>query len=88
MGIDDIAGPGAGEQLSNRSPVIERMNLDGLQKRSEPGLTPTVSPDLCNHWIGRVESPAFSLQRRDHHSGRFFVPIDRDQEPGIEHHNW
>lgn len=84
--IDDVTGTSACEQEAYRSPVVEWMDFDRLEKRRQSSLTLTISPYLSNNGIGRVQRNTTPLKRRDQDTGRLLVAINRDEKPSVENH--
>ena len=52
VGVDDVGGPGSGQEQSHRRPVVERVDVHDLQEGGQSSLAAPIPPDLGDDGMG------------------------------------
>lgn len=84
VGVDDVAGTGVRQQVSDFGSVIEADNDDCLQESREACLPGTITPHLRHNWVCRREWRLVDERGGEKHLRRVFTSIDGDEESGVK----
>ena len=53
--VDDVRSARCRQPAPNRDRFVERMDLEVAHCSGQIGLACRVAPNLCEHWVGRVQ---------------------------------
>lgn len=86
VSIDDIRCAGVRQQCAHRTTVVHGMHIDRTQERGQASLTRSVSPDLGDDRLSRVQIGLRSQCRRDERMGAPLASVDGDQKASTKDH--
>lgn len=86
MCVDHVGCSCAGKQFADFRAIIEGVDRHRCEELGKAGLTSTVSPNLRNDGMGRMQRDVFSLGSGEELLRCAFVTVNGDQEPCVEDH--
>jgi len=84
VGVDDVAGARACQQVSDDQSVIEGDHDHRLEESRKACLSSTISPHLGDDWVRRGQRGLVDECGGEEFLCRAFTSIDRDEEPGVK----
>jgi hypothetical protein len=84
VGVDDITGARARQQVSDFGSVVEGEDEHRFQKSREACLSTTVAPHLGDHGVRRRQWRLVDECGGEEFLRSAFTSIDRDEEPGVK----
>lgn len=86
VSVDNVCGLGLGQKPSNGAAIIEGVNSDRVEERSEACPAGTGPPHLSNDRVRRVERRLGPAGGGEKGSSSSFTSVDGDQKACVENH--